>query len=79
MCYAVTGAWCHWKKFEYHHKSLYMHDSAAVQSSQGTSEKFRCLMGVKQGCSLTTLFGLYVDGLEKHMLDTANIAAPTPT
>ncbi len=59
-------------------KSLYAHDSAAVRSSQGISAIFRCLMGVKQGCPLSpTLFGLYVDGLEKHLLDTADIDAPT--
>ena len=59
-------------------KSLYAHDSAAVQSSQGISAIFRCLMGVKQGCPLSpTLFGLYVDGLEKHLLGTADIDAPT--
>ena len=28
-------------------------------------------MGVKQGCPVSpTLFGLYVDGLEQHLLDT---------
>ena len=55
--------------------SLYAHDGAAVRSSQGLSEVFGCLMGVKQWCPLSpTLFGLYVDGLEKHLLDTA---APT--
>ena len=33
--------------------------------------------GVKQGCSLSpTLFGLYVDGLEKHLLETAGIDTP---
>ena len=50
-------------------KSLYALDSAAVRSSQGISAIFRCLMGVKQGCPLIpTLFGLYVNGLEKHLL-----------
>ena len=59
-------------------KSLYAHDSAAVRSLQGISAIFRCLMGVKQGCPLSpTLFGLYVDGLEKHLLATADIDAPT--
>ena len=55
-------------------KSLYAHNSAAMRSSQAISDIFRCFMGVKQGCLLSpTLFGLYVDGLEKHLLDTANI------
>ena len=59
-------------------KSLDAHDSAAVRSPQGISVIFRCLMGVKQGCLLSpTLFGLYVDGLEKHLLETADIDAPT--
>ena len=58
-------------------KSMYAHDSAAVRTSEGLSEIFRCLMGVKQGCPLSpALFGLYVDGLEKHLLETTDIDAP---
>ena len=58
-------------------KSLYAHNSAAVRSSQGISAIFTGLMGVKQGCLPSpTLFGLYVDGLEKHLLETADIDAP---
>ncbi|KAA6429080.1 MAG: reverse transcriptase [Trebouxia sp. A1-2] len=57
--------------------SMYAHNSAAVRTSQGLSEIFRCLMGVKQGCDLSpTQFGLYVDGLEKHLLETAGNDAP---
>ena len=59
-------------------KSLYAHNSAAMRSSQAISDIFRCFMGVKQGCLLSpTIFGLYVDGLEKHLLDTANIDSRT--
>ena len=59
-------------------KSIYANDSAAVRTSEGISEIFRCLLGVKQGCPLSpTLFGLYIDGLEQHLLQTAGIDAPT--
>jgi len=54
------------------------HDGAAVRSSQGISAIFRCLMGVKQGCTLSSsLFGLYVDGRERNLLESADIDAPT--
>lgn len=59
-------------------ESLYAHDSAAVRTMHGISAIFRCFLGVKQGCPLSpTLFGLYVDGLEKHLLETGGIDAPT--
>ncbi len=54
------------------------HDGAAVRSSQGISAIFRCLMGVKQGCTLSSsLFGLYVDGRERNLLESADIDAYT--
>ncbi len=35
-------------------------------------------MGVKQGCPLiATLFGLFVDGLEQHLMDTIGHDAPS--
>ena len=35
-------------------------------------------MGVKQGCPLSaTLFGLFVDGLEQHLMDTLGHDAPS--
>ena len=35
-------------------------------------------MGVKEGCPLSlTVFGGYADGLEKHLLENADIDAPT--
>ncbi|KAA6419840.1 MAG: reverse transcriptase [Trebouxia sp. A1-2] len=58
-------------------KSLYAHDSAAVRNSEGISDIFDCLMGVKQGCPLSaTLFGLFVDGLEQHLMNTVGHDAP---
>ena len=55
---------------------MYAHDSAAARTSEGLPDIFRCFMGVKQRCSLMpTMFGLYVDGLEKHLLETAGCQA----
>ena len=49
-----------------------------LAKAQGISAIFRCLMGLKQVCPLSpTLFGLYVDGLEKHLLNMPDIDAPT--
>ena len=58
-------------------KSLYSHDST-VRNQEGTSDISDCLMGVKQGCALSaTLFGLFVDGLERHLMDTLGHDAPS--
>ncbi len=49
-----------------------------MRNSEGISELFDCLMGVKQGCPLSaTLFGLFVDGLEQHLMDTVGHDAPS--
>ena len=60
-------------------KSLYGHDSAVVRSLPGIFRcNFRCPLGLKQGCPLNpTLFELYLDGLDKHLLDNANTDAST--
>ena len=51
---------------------------AGVKNSEGISEMFDCLMGVKQGCPLSaTLFGSSVDGLEQHLMDTVAHDAPS--
>ena len=58
-------------------KSLYSHDSAAVRTQEGISDMFDCQMGVTQGCPLkATLFGLFVDGLEQHLMDTLGMMRP---
>ena len=59
-------------------KPLYSHDSAVVRIQEGISDIFDCLMGVKQGCPLSaTLCGLFVDGLEQHLMDTLRHDAPS--
>ena len=51
---------------------------AAVRNSEGISDIFDCLIGLKQGCPLSaTLFGLFVDGLEQHLMDTTGHNAPS--
>ena len=59
-------------------KSLYYHDSAAVRTQEGISDIFDCVMGFKQGCPLSaTLFGLFVKGLEEHLMTTPGHDAPS--
>ena len=58
--------------------TLCAHGSAAGWSLQGISAIFNCLMGMKQVCPLSpTLFGVYVDKLEKQLLESADVGAPT--
>ena len=61
-------------------KSLYSHDSAAVRNQEGILDIFDCLMEIKQGCPLSaTLFRLFVDGLEQHLMDTLEYDASSPS
>jgi len=48
---------------------MYSHDNIRVMHpTEGLSARFSCGIGVKQGCPLSPLlFGLYLDGLEKHL------------
>ena len=57
--------------------TLCMHRTAQLSKvSAGLSEILSWLLGVKQVCPLSlTLFGLYVNGFDRHLLQTAVIAA----
>jgi hypothetical protein len=48
---------------------MYSQDNVKVMHlTKGLSTQFSCSIGVKQGCPLSPLlFGLYLDGLEKHL------------
>ncbi len=50
-------------------QSMYSQDNVKVMHpTEGLSARFSCGIGVKQGCPLSPLlFGLYLDGLEKHL------------
>jgi hypothetical protein len=49
--------------------SMYNQDNVRIMHpTKGLSARFSCGIGVKQGCPLSPLlFGLYLDGLEKHL------------
>jgi hypothetical protein len=48
---------------------MYIHDNIRVMHPiEGLLAQFSCGIGVKQGCPLSPLFfGLYLNGLEKHL------------
>jgi hypothetical protein len=48
---------------------MYSQDNIRVMHpTEGLSARFSCGIGVKQDCPLSPLlFGLYLDGLEKHL------------
>ena len=57
---------------------MYDRDTACVRTPEGLTTSFRCNIGVKQGCPLSpNLFGLYLDELEKILLEVPNNDAPT--
>ena len=59
-------------------QAMYDGDTACVRTPEGLTTSFRCNIGVKQGCPLSpNLFGLYLDELEKILLEVPNNEAPT--
>ena len=53
-------------------KSTYEKDKACVLTQEGLTESFPCSIGVKQGCPASPLlFGLYIDDLEKLLLEAS--------
>ena len=59
-------------------KNMYQSVTACVKTPAGLTEFFPCTLGVKQGCPLSPcLFGLYIDKLEKILLEQSDeCAAP---
>jgi len=59
-------------------KAMYKCDSAALNTAEGDAEVFRCYLRVKQGCPLSPdMFGIFIDELERVLLDLPNSGAPT--
>ena len=54
-------------------KSAYESNRACVLTQEGLTDSFPCTIGVKQGCPASPLlFGLYIDDLEKLLLETSH-------
>ena len=48
---------------------MYSADNVVVMGAEGLSDMFACCIGVKQGCPMSpNLFGLFIDGIERCML-----------
>jgi len=73
-CFVVAGAGTLVSVGGFWTSSILCMHMTAQRTAHGLSEIFSCLMGLKQGCSLS--FKLF-DALEKHLLDTDGIDAPT--
>ena len=60
-------------------KSAYEKDEGCVLTQEGLTESFGCTAGVKQGCPASPLlFGLYIDDLEKLLLEASGQARTPP-
>jgi len=51
-------------------QSMYANDTACVKTADGLTDSVACTLGVKQGCPLSPLlFGLFIDCIERRLLD----------